>query len=116
MTDAGVCFFNNWRRKNLMRIRCSLVVLMAFAGWSFAKESTDKPYAGSTQPPLSPAEAQKKFVVPQGFEVRLFAAIEQLKSQHAVKPDGAAHVMRGEGYGADAVDHERTAARACVEI
>ncbi|HEV8290916.1 MAG TPA: PVC-type heme-binding CxxCH protein, partial [Tepidisphaeraceae bacterium] len=41
---------------------------------SFAKESTDKPYAGSTQPPLVPADAQKKFVVPPGFEVRLFAA------------------------------------------
>jgi putative membrane-bound dehydrogenase-like protein len=57
-----------------MRIRFSMALLVIFAGWSFAKEATDKPYAGSTQPPLSPAEAQKKFVVPSGFEVRLFAA------------------------------------------
>src|SRR3984893_4940321 len=48
-------------------------------------------------------------------ERRRFAAIEQLKSQHAVKLDGAAHVMRGERHGADAVDHERTAARAYME-
>src|SRR6266850_1096160 len=44
-------------------------------------------------------------------ELRLFTAIEHLKSQHAVKPDGSAHVMCGEGYGADVVDHVRTAAR-----
>jgi putative membrane-bound dehydrogenase-like protein len=32
------------------------------------------PYTPAANPPLSPAEAQKKFVVPDGFEVRLFAA------------------------------------------
>src|SRR5205809_5640262 len=32
------------------------------------------PYTPAASPPLSPAEAQKKFVVPDGFEVRLFAA------------------------------------------
>ncbi len=32
------------------------------------------PYAPAASPPLSPEEAQKKFVVPDGFEVRLFAA------------------------------------------
>src|ERR1041384_3990709 len=32
------------------------------------------PYSPAASPPLSPAEAQKKFVVPHGFEVRLFAA------------------------------------------
>src|SRR5438270_9908683 len=32
------------------------------------------PYAPAAGAPLSPAEAQKKFVVPAGFEVRLFAA------------------------------------------
>src|SRR6266850_2286800 len=61
-------------RETLMRIRCSITILLLLAGWLFAKESTDKPYAGSTQPPLAPAEAQKKFAVPPGFEVRLFAA------------------------------------------
>src|SRR5882672_1230889 len=51
-----------------------LFLSLLFAAALFAKESTDKPYAGSTQPPLAPAEAQKKFKVPEGFEVRLFAA------------------------------------------
>src|SRR5215468_9597622 len=32
------------------------------------------PYAPAASPPLLPAEAQKKFVVPDGFQVRLFAA------------------------------------------
>src|SRR5215468_2888033 len=32
------------------------------------------PYAPAASPPLLPLEAQKKFVVPEGFEVRLFAA------------------------------------------
>jgi putative membrane-bound dehydrogenase-like protein len=57
-----------------MRLRGSICLLLIFAASSFAKESTDKPYAGSTQAPLAPAEAQKKFKVPEGFEVRLFAA------------------------------------------
>ena len=57
-----------------MHIRCSILIVLLLSIATFAKESTDKPYAGSTQPPLAPAKAQKKFVVPQGFEVRLFAA------------------------------------------
>src|SRR5437016_4468131 len=57
-----------------MQFRRSLSLILILSAVSFAKESTDKPYAGSTQPPLAPAEAQKKFVVPPGFEVRLFAA------------------------------------------
>ena len=32
------------------------------------------PYTPAASPALSPAEAQKRFVVPEGFEVRLFAA------------------------------------------
>lgn len=55
-------------------LRRSMLLIFLLAGWSFAKESTDKPYAGSTQAPLAPAEAKKKFKVPEGFEVRLFAA------------------------------------------
>src|SRR5437868_11921217 len=31
-------------------------------------------YAPAATPPLAPAEAQKKFTVPPGFEVRLFAS------------------------------------------
>src|SRR5258706_14277575 len=57
-----------------MYFRGLSLVILILASATCAKYSTDKPYAGSTQPPLSPAEAQKKFVVPPGFEVRLFAA------------------------------------------
>src|SRR6266568_9572431 len=57
-----------------MRFCCLILICLGLCTFCHAKESTDKPYAGSTQPPLSPAEAQKKFVVPPGFEVRLFAA------------------------------------------
>src|SRR5213083_1731260 len=58
----------------IMRLRHAIGLILFLATATCAKESTDKPYAGSTQPPLAPAEAQKKFVVPPGFEVRLFAA------------------------------------------
>src|SRR5687768_6985337 len=57
-----------------MHIRCSIFVVLLFAAATFAKESTDRPHAGSNQRPFTPEEAQKKFVVPPGFEVRLFAA------------------------------------------
>ena len=70
-----------------MRIRCSIVLLLVFANWSLAKESTDKPYAGSTQPPLAPGEAQKKFKVPEGFEVRLFAAEPEVVNPVAMSFD-----------------------------
>src|SRR5712671_1909596 len=61
-------------RGMIMRQALLLLLSLLLVSPTFAKESTDKPYAGSTQPPLAPAEAQKKFVVPPGFEVRLFAA------------------------------------------
>src|SRR5438132_1368034 len=57
-----------------MRFCCLILICLGLCTFCHAKESTDKPYAGSSQPPLAPAEAQKKFVVPPGFEVRLFAA------------------------------------------
>src|SRR2546421_2163801 len=70
-----------------MRICCSIIVLSLLANWNFAKESTDKPYAGSTQPPLAPGEAQKKFRVPEGFEVRLFAAEPEVVNPVAMSFD-----------------------------
>jgi putative membrane-bound dehydrogenase-like protein len=52
----------------------SLFVIAFLSFPVLAKEDPKKPYAGSTAPPLAPAEAQKHFKVPEGFEVRLFAA------------------------------------------
>src|SRR5437660_246655 len=43
---------------------------LAFA----ASRQLTGPYTPAASPPLLPLEAQKKFVVPEGFEVRLFAA------------------------------------------
>src|SRR5437016_4143299 len=54
---------------------CLMVVLIGVVALrALAKEDPKKPYVGSMAPPLSPQEAQKRFKVPQGFEVRLFAA------------------------------------------
>jgi putative membrane-bound dehydrogenase-like protein len=59
-----------------MSHRCWLPVLLGLVVTNclIAKEPTNKPFLGSSAPPLSPAEAEKKFQVPPGFEVRLFAA------------------------------------------
>ena len=51
---------------------CFALLLFTVSAW--AKEAAGKPYAGSAALPLSPGEAQKRFKVPDGFEVRLFAA------------------------------------------
>src|SRR5260370_31925843 len=47
-----------------------LATKLAFA----AGRQLTGPYAPAASPALSPFEPQKKFVVPDGFEVRLFAA------------------------------------------
>jgi putative membrane-bound dehydrogenase-like protein len=60
-------------KKWFARLMASFIVCcLSFP--ALAKEDPKKPYAGSTAPPLAPAEAQKHFKVPEGFEVRLFAA------------------------------------------
>ena len=59
-----------------MKLRLVLV-MVAVGSWASgvcAKEAANKPYVGSSAPALAPEEAQKRFVVPKGFEVRLFAA------------------------------------------
>lgn len=61
-----------------MRIRCFCLLVffhLALTGNLVAagKQLTGQ-HAPATSAPLSPAEAQKKFTVPAGFEVRLFAA------------------------------------------
>src|SRR6266700_1764228 len=52
---------------------CLLLLAAAQTAFGAGKQLTGQ-YAPAANPPLSPAEAQKKFVVPEGFEVRLFAA------------------------------------------
>jgi len=54
-------------------ILCSLSLVVAPASFAAGKQLTGA-YAPAAGQPLSPAEAQKKFIVPEGFEVRLFAA------------------------------------------
>ena len=58
-------------------------------------------------PPLWRLEDQIEKTAPgaKTREPRLFAAVKQLKPQHPIKFDGAAHVMGRERDGADAVDH-----------
>src|SRR6266496_1100390 len=60
-----------------MKFTALLAILVALASGNAAgapgKQLTGV-YAPTATPALSPVEAQKKFVVPDGFEVRLFAA------------------------------------------
>jgi putative membrane-bound dehydrogenase-like protein len=59
-----------------MKLRV-IVIALCLAGAlrvSAAPVQLTGPHAPATTPALPPAEAQKKFVVPEGFEVRLFAA------------------------------------------
>src|SRR5205823_4177323 len=62
-------------KKNEIRICAVCLLLLAGTAKSFAAgKQLAGPYTPAVSPALSPAEAQKKFVVPNGFEVRLFAA------------------------------------------
>src|SRR5258706_16358652 len=81
-----------------MRHASLLSIFLLLLSPAFAKESTDKPYAGSTQPPLSPDEAQKKFKVPDGFEVRLFAAEPDVANPVAMTFDEKARLWAVELY------------------
>src|SRR6266699_3394546 len=54
-------------------ILCSLSLVGAPASFAAGKQLTGA-YAPAAGQPLAPAEAQKKFIVSEGFEVRLFAA------------------------------------------
>jgi uncharacterized protein len=70
-------------KKSLLALACASV----FAGFVHAKEDPKKPHVGSTAPPLTPAESEKKFAVPAGFEVRLFAAEPDIKNPAAMAFD-----------------------------
>src|SRR5438876_28911 len=51
----------------------AFLVFLPICAFPAGKQLTGQ-YAPAPMPALSPAEAEKKFVVPPGFEVRLFAA------------------------------------------
>ena len=51
-----------------------VLILLLLSAPVRAKEDSNKPHVGSMAPALSPQEAEKRFTVPPGFEVRLFAA------------------------------------------
>src|SRR5262245_13615550 len=51
------------------------------------REQLARQHAPATSTPLPPAEAQKRFSVPAGFEVRLFAAEPQLANPVAMTWD-----------------------------
>src|SRR5690349_7451265 len=51
-----------------------LLLLLGIAKCGGAGKQLTGAYTPAASPALSPEEAQKKFVVPEGFEVRLFAA------------------------------------------
>src|SRR5438067_1372276 len=56
-------------------MRSLVLIFLAMAPACFgAGKQLGGPYTPAASPPLRPADAQKKFVVPEGFEVRLFAA------------------------------------------
>ena len=55
-------------------LRLCLTTFLLINAPVWAKEDVNKPHVGSMAPALSPQEAQKRFTVPPGFEVRLFAA------------------------------------------
>src|SRR5205823_1752167 len=59
-----------------MRIRCLclLALLIAANDLLAAGRQLTGQYAPASTAPLPPAEAQQKFTVPPGFEVRLFAS------------------------------------------
>ena len=56
------------------QILCGLLLLAIPGPLLAAGKQLTGQHAPTTTPALSPAEAQTKFVVPEGFEVRLFAA------------------------------------------
>ena len=51
-----------------------LLLLLGIAKCGGAGKQLTGAYTPAASPALSPEEAQKRFVVPEGFEVRLFAA------------------------------------------
>ncbi len=64
--------------------------ILAAAAIAFAARAADAQHDPAKTPPLPPAEAEKKFTVPPGFEVRLFAA-----EPDVVNPVGMAWDERG---------------------
>ncbi|HYE32178.1 MAG TPA: PVC-type heme-binding CxxCH protein [Methylomirabilota bacterium] len=60
--------------KSCLRWGCfALAAFLTASAWGAGRQLTGQ-HAPATTPALSPEEAQKRFTVPPGFEVRLFAA------------------------------------------
>ena len=59
--------------RSLLALTVSLALLPAGNAVAAGKQLTGQ-HAPAESPALAPAEAQKKFVVPDDFQVRLFAA------------------------------------------
>src|SRR5258705_7693523 len=55
-------------------VLAAAVAVSSVSAFAAGRQLFGTPWAPATTPALSPEEAQKKFTVPQGFEVRLFAA------------------------------------------
>src|SRR5438093_7988791 len=74
------------------------------------------PYSPAARPPLSPAEAQKKFVVPEGFEVRLFAAEPEVVNPVAMTWDERGRLWVVELYEYPLGAPAGTRPRDCIKI
>ena len=74
------------------------------------------PHAPTLTPALSPAEAQKKFVVPDGFEVRLFAAEPDVVNPVAMTWDERGRLWVVELYEYPLGAPEGQKGRDCIKI
>ena len=74
------------------------------------------PHAPAVTPALSPAEAQKKFVVPEGFEVRLFAAEPDVVNPVAMTWDERGRLWVVELYEYPLGAPEGQKGRDCIKI
>src|SRR5258708_9837530 len=59
--------------KSRWRLSCAWLLASSLGALAAGKQLSG-PFTPAANPALSPAEAQTRFVVPEGFEVRLFAA------------------------------------------
>lgn len=71
---ASACLHYAGHHSMKTTIACFLLILIGAASTLAAGKQLSGPHAPTLTPALSPADAQTQFVVPDGFEVRLFAA------------------------------------------
>ena len=75
-----------------------LILTTSFSLPILAKEELGKPHVGTKSLPLSPMEAQKKFTVPKGFEVRIFASEPDVANPIGMSFDEKGRLWIVEGY------------------